>query len=83
MKKQCWHVGRSLGSPREDRFCRVKLRLTQRAPDWWESARFRAVCVALSWFHYNGVVASRPPAGNAHRWALRKIEDVLIYGKGR
>jgi hypothetical protein len=24
----------------------VKSRPTQRAPDWWESARFQAVCVA-------------------------------------
>jgi len=23
-----------------------KRRLTQRAPDWWESARFQAVCAA-------------------------------------
>ena len=22
------------------------VRLTQRAPDWWESARFQAVCLA-------------------------------------
>jgi len=25
-------------------------RLTQRAPDGWESARFQAVCAAGSWF---------------------------------
>jgi len=42
---------------------------TQRAPDWWESARFQAVCVAWSGFRQNGVVSSRPPAGNACRWA--------------
>jgi hypothetical protein len=40
---------------------------TQRAPDWWESARFQAVCLAWSWFRQNGVVSSRPPAGNASR----------------
>src|SRR5687768_13179188 len=40
-----------------------------RAPDWWESARFQAVCVTWSWFRQNGVISSRPPAGNAHRWA--------------
>jgi len=45
-----------------------KSRPTQRAPDWWESARFQAVCVAWSWFRQNSVVSSRPPAGNAHRW---------------
>ena len=31
---------------------------TQRAPDWWESARFQAVCVAWSWFRQSGVVSS-------------------------
>jgi hypothetical protein len=34
------------------------MRLTQRTPDWWESARFRALFVASSWFRQNGV--SRP-----------------------
>ena len=42
-------------------------RLTQRAPDWWESPRFQAVFVARSWFRQSGVVSSHPPAGNAHR----------------
>jgi hypothetical protein len=53
---------------------------TQRAPDWWESARFQAVCVALSWFRQNGVVSSRPPVPwqitpghNANRWAALLI----------
>jgi len=45
-----------------------KSRLTMRAPDWWESARFWAVGVAQGWFRQSGVVSSRPPAGNAHRW---------------
>lgn len=55
---------------------------TQRAPDWWESARFQAVFVAWSWFRQNGVVSSRPPAGNASRWAAmprnkeRKVKDI-------
>jgi hypothetical protein len=40
-----------------------------RALDWWESARFQAFRVASSWFRQNGVVSSRPPAGNASRWA--------------
>jgi len=44
-------------------------RPTQRAPDWWESARFQTVFLARSWFRQNGVVSSRPPAGNASRWA--------------
>jgi hypothetical protein len=42
-------------------------RLTQRAPDWWESPRFQAVFWARSWFRQSGVVSSRPPAGNASR----------------
>ncbi len=42
---------------------------TQRAPDWWESPRFQAVCVARSWFRQSGVISSHPPAGNAYRWA--------------
>jgi hypothetical protein len=49
-------------------------RLTQRAPDWWESARFQAQCVAWSWFRQNGVISSRPPAGNASRWVARSKE---------
>ncbi len=42
---------------------------TQRAPDGWESPRFQAVCMARSWFRQSGAASSRPPAGNAHRWA--------------
>jgi hypothetical protein len=49
------------------KFLKVKSGLTQRAPDWWESARFQAVGVAWSWFRQSGVVSSRPPAGNASR----------------
>lgn len=44
-------------------------RPTQRAPDWWDLPRFQAVCVTWSGFRQNGVTSSRPPAGNAHRWA--------------
>jgi hypothetical protein len=51
---------------------------TQRAPDGWESARFQAVCVAWSWFRQSGVVSSRPPAGNAHRWVLAKALPYLM-----
>src|SRR5688572_6147664 len=52
-------------------------RLTQRAPDWWESARFQADCAASSWFRQNGVISSRPPAGNASRWATRPTGDTM------
>ena len=55
-----------------------KTRPTQRAPDWWESARFQALYVATSWFRQNGVVASRPPAGNASRWATQK--QIILGG---
>ncbi len=41
---------------------------TMRAPDGWDSPRFQAVRVAGAWFRQSGVVSSRPPAGNAHRW---------------
>jgi hypothetical protein len=47
-----------------------------RAPDGWESPRFQAVCVAWSWFRQSGVLSSRPPAGNASRWALNFIRSV-------
>jgi hypothetical protein len=47
---------------------------TQRAPDWWESPRFQAVSFAQGWFRQSGVVSSRPPAGNASRWADRRLQ---------
>jgi len=54
-------------------------RPTQRAPDGWESARFQAVCVASSWLRQNGVVSSRPPAGNANRWAAKPQIKSGVY----
>jgi hypothetical protein len=51
----------------EDDSLIVMRHLTQRAPDWWDSARFQAVCVARSWFRQIGVVLPHPPAGNANR----------------
>ena len=33
------------------------------------AARFQAIFVARGWFRQSGVVSSRPPAGNANRWA--------------
>ena len=59
-----------------------KRNLTQRAPDWWESARFQAVCVDSSWFRQSGDVPSHPPAGNASRWAARrKVYPFLLIGE--
>jgi hypothetical protein len=46
--------------------------LTMRAADGGDSARFRAVSLAWSWFRQSSVVPSRPPAANASRWALIK-----------
>jgi len=57
------------------------MRLTMRAPDWWESARFQAVCVAWNWFRQNGVLSSHPPAGNANRWAVRVYDTTTIDTK--
>jgi hypothetical protein len=66
------------------------LRLTQRAPDGWESPRFQAVRVAWSWLRQSSVVSSQPPAGNAIRWALdrkalivkREFKDAVIGAVG-
>jgi len=48
------------------------MRLTQHAPDKWESARFTSL------FHTSGLYWSqahaRPPASNASHWALNKVE---------
>jgi hypothetical protein len=41
--------------------------LTQRAAEVWESARFRAVCVARSWLRQNGVISTRPDSADASR----------------
>ncbi len=53
-------------------------RLTPRAPDGWESARFMAGRVAGGWFRQNGILSSRPPAGNASRWVA--IAKRLVVG---
>ena len=49
-------------------------------PDWWESARFQAVCVALSWFRQGGVISSRESAGMvpnpAHQRVTPTVETV-------
>jgi len=56
-------------------------RLTQRAPDGWESPRFQTFFLALAWFRQSGVVSSRPPAGNAHRWAACFFLEVGRWAK--
>lgn len=75
MKKQCWHVG-SLGSAKEDKFCKVKLRLTQRAAT--------VLCVKAVVFiqlenvgHSNsGSYVSSSAVATARRWATTR-EAVL------
>jgi outer membrane protein assembly factor BamB len=37
--------------------------------------------VARSWFRQNGVFSSRPPAGNAHRWAANVQNSLSIMKK--
>jgi hypothetical protein len=46
-----------------------KLRLTKRAADKWESARFQAVFNASAESRFQALTASRPLAANANRWA--------------
>jgi len=41
-----------------------------RAVDKWDSPRFLAFFVALSFFRLTSRVSARPPTGNASRWAL-------------
>ena len=41
--------------------------LTKRAPDKWESARFRSSFLASSFFYISNIVHARPLAGNANR----------------
>ena len=42
--------------------------LTKRAPDKWESARFRSIFLALGFFYISNRIHARPLAGNANRW---------------
>jgi len=42
--------------------------LTKRAPDKWDSARFRSIFLASSFFYISNIVHAYPLAGNANRW---------------
>ena len=42
-------------------------RPTQRAPDVWESARFRSIFLASSFSYISNIFHARPHAGNANR----------------
>jgi len=41
---------------------------TPRAPDVWESARFRSIFLASGFFYISNIVHAHPHAGNANRW---------------
>ena len=52
---------------------------TKRAPDVWESARFRSIFLASSFSYISSHVHTRPHAGNASRWVLAlKTKEVYI-----
>ena len=53
-------------------------RLTKRAADNWESARFTDIFLASSFFYISNLVHARPLAGNANRWAASTSK-----GKGK
>jgi len=55
--------------------CKVNCRPTQRAPDVWESARFRSFFLASSFSLLPGRVHARPHAGNANRWVAQEQEQ--------
>jgi hypothetical protein len=40
---------------------------TKRAPDVWDSARFRSIFLASGFFYISNIVHARPHAGNANR----------------
>jgi hypothetical protein len=44
-----------------------KQKPTKRAPDVWESARFRSIFLASSFSYISSIVHARPHAGNANR----------------
>ena len=58
-------VGRFEEISRESK--KAKPRLTKRAPDKWESARFTDIFLASSFFYISNIVHARPLAGNANR----------------
>ena len=47
---------------------RIKQRLTQRAPDVWESARFTSISLALGFSYISERIHVHPHAGNANRY---------------
>ena len=56
-------------------------RLTQRAADVWDSARFSSIFLASSFSYISGRIHTRPHAANANRWAAA-IGNILIESEG-
>jgi len=52
---------------RKGRLLLIKQRLTQRAADKWDSARFTSLCLALGFIRLPSRVSARPLAANASR----------------
>jgi hypothetical protein len=52
--------------------CKIKPRLTKRAPDVWDSARFTGIFLALGFFYISERIHARPHAGNANRWVAQE-----------
>jgi len=48
-------------------------RLTKRAADGWESARFTSILLASSLYCSQAVLS--PAAANANRWAFHKLKQ--------
>ncbi len=40
------------------------------APDWWDSPRKKELILVSNIFRQISFIPSRPPAGNAERWAF-------------
>jgi len=53
--------------------------LTKRAPDVWESARFRSIFLALVFFYISSIVHARPHAGNASRWQELAVNLSFVF----
>jgi hypothetical protein len=47
-------------------FCPKNRHLTKYLPDKWESARFRSIFLALSFFYISNIIHARPIAGNVN-----------------
>jgi hypothetical protein len=48
-----------------------------RAPDEWDSPRFTGFFLTSGLFCSQAESTSRPPAGNASRWALQNKEEEI------